>query len=86
MEKKELLKLLQKHARNKKCSLNKDKKVLNMLLKGLLENEKKYGYKFCPCRVVTGKFEKDRLIICPCVYSDTELKRDRHCHCNLFVK
>lgn len=86
MNKEQILKLMQKHAKYKGCSLTKDEKALDTLLKGLQENGDKYGYMFCPCRVITGDFEKDRLIICPCVYSNMELKRDGQCHCGLFVK
>ncbi|MGR3220281.1 MAG: ferredoxin-thioredoxin reductase catalytic domain-containing protein [Candidatus Anammoxibacter sp.] len=47
--------------------------------------KKKYGFDYCPCRIVTGDKEKDDKIICPCVYHEEEIKRDGKCHCDLFV-
>ena len=37
--------------------------LLNTLLNGLTENEKRYGYPSCPCRIASGNIEKDRDII-----------------------
>ncbi len=66
--------------------LNPDKKTADRVINGLLENEKKYGKKYCPCRRVTRDAEKDAKIICPCVYHKDEVSKDGHCICNLFVK
>jgi thioredoxin len=66
--------------------LNPDKKTTDRVINGLLENEKKHGKKYCPCRRVTGDAEKDAKIICPCVYHKDEVAKDGHCICNLFVK
>src|SRR3989339_66695 len=65
--------------------LNPDKKTTDRVISGLLENEKKYGKKYCPCRRVTGDAEKDAKIICPCAYHKDEIAKDGHCICNLFV-
>lgn len=67
-------------------SLNPDKKTTDRVINGLLENEKKHGKKYCPCRRVTGNAEQDAKIICPCVYHKDEIAKDGHCLCNLFVK
>ena len=66
--------------------LNPDREVVERLIKGLLENEKKYGQRYCPCRRVSGNLEEDKPKICPCVYHRQELERDGHCYCRLFVK
>ena len=66
--------------------LNPDKKTTDRVINGLLENEKKYGEKYCPCRRVTGDAEKDAKIICPCAYHKDEVAKDGHCVCNLFVR
>lgn len=66
--------------------LNPDKKTTDRVINGLLENEKKHGKKYCPCRRVTGDAEKDAKIICPCAYHKDEVAKDGHCVCNLFVK
>ena len=74
------------YAKSRGFRLNPDRKVVEMIIKGLLANEKKHGARYCPCRVVTGDKEEDRKIICPCVYHLDELNEMGHCHCNLFVK
>ena len=84
MNKKEILKISKEYAKKAGFVLNKDKKQLSYILKGLKKNEEKYGFRFCPCRVVTGDFDKDRLIICPCIYHKQEIKDARHCLCRLF--
>ena len=66
--------------------LNPDREVVERVIKGLLENEKKYGQRYCPCRRVSGNPAEDKLKICPCVWHRQELERDGHCYCRLFVK
>jgi ferredoxin-thioredoxin reductase catalytic subunit len=66
--------------------LNPDKKTTDRVINGLLENEKKHGKKYCPCRRVTGSAEEDAKKICPCAYHKEEILKDGHCLCNLFVK
>jgi thioredoxin len=66
--------------------LNPDKKSVDRVLSGLLQNEKKYGKKYCPCRRVTGDDQEDAKKICPCAFHKDEIAKDGHCFCNLFVK
>ena len=66
--------------------LNPDKKVVDEIMAGLAENQKKYGKRYCPCRRVTGNAEEDAKIICPCIYSKDEIEKDGKCFCGLFVK
>ena len=40
--------------------LNPDPDFLQNLLEGLKENEDRYGYASCPCRLASGNFEWDR--------------------------
>ena len=40
--------------------LNPDKDFLKDILEGLKQNEERYGYPSCPCRLASGKFEFDR--------------------------
>jgi ferredoxin-thioredoxin reductase catalytic subunit len=58
---------------------------LDKLLDGLRENEDRYGYPSCPCRLATGSFELDRDIICPCDYRDPDVAEFGSCFCNLYV-
>ncbi len=73
-------------AKKNGMSLNPNKALVESLVKRLLENEKKYGERYCPCRLITGDAEKDKDKICPCAWHKEEIKKNGHCHCNLFVK
>ncbi len=55
------------------------------LIRGLLVNEKRYGYWACPCRLASGKKEEDLDIICPCDYRDADLNDYGCCYCALYV-
>jgi len=85
-EKKKIADGYGKYAKSKGFRLNPDEKIVEMIIAGLLANEKKHGARYCPCRLVTGKKEEDRKIICPCIYHQDEIKKTGHCHCRLFVK
>ena len=39
----------------------------------------------CPCRLSSGNREKDRDIICPCVYRTEDVAEFGSCYCNLYV-
>jgi ferredoxin-thioredoxin reductase catalytic chain len=65
--------------------LNPNPEFLQNLLEGLKENEDRYGYGSCPCRLSSGKFEWDRDIICPCEYRDPDVEEFGQCFCSLYV-
>jgi ferredoxin-thioredoxin reductase catalytic subunit len=73
-------------ARTYGYNLNPDPKFLQSLLEGLKQNEKRYGYPSCPCRLASGKFEFDRDIICPCDYRDPDIAEFGTCYCALYVR
>jgi len=83
---KELLEKYKKYAKENNFKLNPDKKIVDTIIKGILRNEEKYGFRYCPCRRITGDKEKDKAIICPCIYHRDEIKTQGHCHCMLFFK
>jgi len=62
-----------------------DLDFLQNLLEGLKENEERYGYGSCPCRLASGNFEWDRDIICPCDYRDPDVEKFGQCFCALYV-
>jgi ferredoxin-thioredoxin reductase catalytic subunit len=64
---------------------NKDKDRVFELLNSLLFNKKRYGYMCCPCRLASGDREKDKDIICPCVYREPDIEEYGSCYCNLYV-
>ncbi len=86
MNKKELHKRNLLYAKKVGYKLNPDKKIVDKLEKGLLKNFSVYGETYCPCRAITGNKEKDKIIICPCIFHKDEIKQMGHCHCFLFVK
>jgi len=64
---------------------NADKERTFELLEGLMINKKRYGYMGCPCRLINGDREKDKDIICPCVYRIPDVEEYGSCYCNLYV-
>lgn len=66
-------------------NLNGDTSFTRELVRGLLINEKRYGYQACPCRLASGVKEKDLDIICPCYYRDPDLEQYGTCYCALYV-
>lgn len=67
--------------------LNSNKQIVIDVATGVLSNEKKKGFKYCPCRLPVGDKEKDLGLICPCNFKIQETWRDRgDCWCSLFVK
>jgi ferredoxin-thioredoxin reductase catalytic subunit len=66
--------------------LNPDPEFLRNLLEGLKQNEERYGYPACPCRLASGRFESDRDILCPCDYRDPDVLEYGYCYCALYVR
>jgi len=82
----ELIKEYEEYAEKNGFKLNPNREVVERLIKGMLENEKKFGERYCPCRRITGNKEEDKGKICPCHWHREEIERDGHCVCGLFVK
>jgi ferredoxin-thioredoxin reductase catalytic subunit len=59
--------------------LNPDVPFTKDLVKGLLVNEKRYGYWGCPCRLMSGNKQEDLDIICPCDYRDADILEYNAC-------
>lgn len=66
-------------------NLNPNVEFTKELLKGILTNEKRYGYGSCPCRLAVNNKEIDIDIICPCDYRDPDLNDYDTCYCGLYV-
>ena len=64
---------------------NQDKERTFELLEALLVNKERYGYMGCPCRLIYGDRDADKVIICPCVYSVPDIDEFGSCYCNLYV-
>ncbi len=65
--------------------LNPDTEFTKDLVRGLLVNEKRYGYWSCPCRLSEGSKQEDLDIICPCDYRDADVVEYGNCYCALYV-
>jgi len=65
--------------------LNPDRKFTQGLVRGILVNQKRYGYWLCPCRLGDGVKSEDLDIICPCDYRDADLADYGCCFCSLYV-
>ena len=76
---------LDREAKQAGYNLNPDVEFTKALVKGLLVNEKRYGYWACPCRLASGKKSEDLDIICPCDYRDADLNEHGACYCALYV-
>lgn len=66
--------------------LNPDKRALDIVIRGLTRNCKKFGHPYCPCRLRSGDPEKDEVIICPCIFHKDEVRNEGNCHCRLFFR
>ena len=64
---------LRRDAENYGYHLNPDVEFTKELVKGILLNQKRYGYWNCPCRMASGDNAADLDIICPCDYRDQDL-------------
>ena len=71
---------LKKEAEAGGYHLNPDTEMTKALVKGLLTNEKRYGYQACPCRLAAGKKEEDLDIVCPCDYRDADVVEFDACY------
>ncbi len=76
---------LKREAESGGYHLNPEVEVTKELVRGLLVNEKRYGYWACPCRLASGSKEEDLDIICPCDYRDPDLNDYDACYCSLYV-
>ena len=81
----ELFNKLRKDAVASGYNLNSDTSFTKSLVRGLLVNEKRYGYAACPCRLASGKQQEDLDIVCPCDYRDPDLDQYGACYCALYV-
>ncbi len=81
----EVYERLKREAEEGGYNLNPDRDFTLKLINGLLVNEKRYGYRACPCRLALGEKQKDIDIICPCYYRDSDLEEFGACYCGLYV-
>ncbi len=83
--KKEMLEDVKANAKENGYYVCPDEDLLEDLLEGLVTNEERYGYAFCPCREASGVPTKDVDAICPCGYRVPDIEEYGQCYCGLFV-
>ncbi len=76
---------LDREARQGGYNLNPDLEFTKGLVRGLLVNERRYGYWACPCRLAADDKSVDIDIICPCYYRDADVMEYDACYCALYV-
>lgn len=76
---------LDREAKQGGYNLNPEMEFTKGLVKGLLVNERRYGYRACPCRLASEDRQQDLDIICPCDYRDPDLLDYGACYCALYV-
>jgi ferredoxin-thioredoxin reductase catalytic chain len=76
---------LKKEAEDGGYRFNPDVEFTKNLIRGLLKNEQRYGYRACPCRLASGNRPADLDIICPCDYRDPDVEEFGACYCALYV-
>ena len=84
-ETEKLYEMLKKVQEPKGYYFNEDKERVFELLEALVINKGRYGYMSCPCRLASGDREKDKDILCPCVYRTPDVEEFGSCYCNLYV-
>jgi len=88
-DKEKFLNAVDKFTETNEFQVNPDKEKVEMLLKGIFNNERNHGLKYCPCRLITKDFEEDLKLVCPCnfiIHETYKDKEDGECWCGLFVK
>ena len=85
MKAEQLYEMLKKVQEPKGYYFSDDTERVADLMKDLLVNKERYGYMVCPCSLSSGDREKDRDIICPCVYRTEDVAEYGSCYCNLYV-
>ena len=80
-----LISRLERDASKGGYNLNPDRDFVRGLARGLLINERRYGYMACPCRLASGERGEDLDIICPCNYRDADVSESGACYCALYV-
>ncbi len=80
-----LLEKLRQEAETSGYHLNPDRAFTRELVRSLLINQQRYGYRACPCRLAAGDKSADLDIVCPCDYRDADLNEFGACFCALYV-
>ena len=66
--------------------INPDTERVELVAQGVLKNEDRHGFKYCPCRLPLGDSAADAKLICPCNFKLQKSWQEKgECICSLFV-
>ena len=68
-----------------KWRVQPNQEFLRLILEGLQRKFEALGYFLCPCREAWEVRNKDRDIICPCIYASDDIAEFGQCYCGLFL-
>jgi ferredoxin-thioredoxin reductase catalytic chain len=80
---------VERFAAGQEFQVNPDREKVDLLVKGIFENERNHGLKYCPCRLRCKDWDEDLRIVCPCNFTIHESYKgvpDGECWCGLFVR
>lgn len=75
---------IKKYANMKGYKVNPHWMMYTNLKIWLVETQKIFGKRYCPCFEPSGKPEIDNKMLCPCKFAEEEIKEYGTCHCRLF--
>ena len=78
-------KMITDYAAHSSYKLNPDTKTVDRVVKGVGDAQDQIRVRILSVPIGYGDAEKDKKIICPCVYHVEEIEREGECHCQLFV-
>ncbi len=87
MDKEQLLNFYKKFTEGKDFKLTENEEHLDMILTGLINNQKKHGIRSCPCKANNGSKEQLIKNACPCKFKEEEIwTKENRCWCGLFER
>lgn len=75
---------IKKYAAQKGFKVNPHWMLFTNLKIWIIESEKAFGKRYCPCFEPSGSEELNKKLICPCKFVDKEIEERGTCHCVLF--
>ena len=75
---------IKKYAKHKNYTINPHWMMYTNLKLWLIETQKIFGKRYCPCFEPSGNLQIDNKMICPCKFAEKEIEENGTCHCKLF--
>lgn len=75
---------IKKYAKQKGYKINPHWMFYTNLKLWLIESQKTFGKRYCPCYEPSGDQNFDRKLLCPCKFAEEEIQKQGTCHCVLF--